>query len=605
MADIKFGPNTPAYYGDVTKADRPKGSGLTLVPINRYSGRPVVDTDVSMYGNKPGDVVERLYKDGIPAQGFINNKFYRDGQELSAEQVQSQRIENVIGLEGALATLGLRTPVGPGGEKFIRDTAAEKKFAATVRESAKLALKQGSTVVVPGVAFTARTGGMSDKEYANYLINASDEQIIANVGGVNKEGIPGSEFGINTKMPFPEGTINTQYVQGSRNITESDILALGKLVGNAANDPEAAAGARKQLTSIFENDSSFARREQARDALSYGLPGYSGGSKTMSTSGRFGGFGDADGAMTYTASDGRQFTSSDAYVAYQANLDEKKSDRRSAYDLLYQQFDQYGLGALVSPLKGLIEENISPSEFTLRLRETDAYKKRFAANTQRINNGLRALSEGEYIQLEDQYQDVMRRYGMPESYYKKGDLGIQQGFEKFIGGDVSPVELEDRIQTAQSRVFDANPEVAATLKQFYPGITNGDVLAYVLDPKSALPELKRKITAAEIGAGAKIAGLATGLERATELASYGVTKEQAQQGFQTIAEILPRGGQLASIYGEPAYTQTTAEQEVFGLAGATEAAKQRKKLTSLEQASFSGTSGMAGTALGRERAGQF
>jgi len=317
------------------------------------------------------------------------------------------------------------------------------------------------------------------------------------------------------------------------------------------------------------------------------------------------GTGSSSTGMTYTASDGKTFTNADAYVAYQANLDNQKAQRQSAYDLLYTQFSQYGLGALVEPLKGLIQEGVSPSEFTLRLRDTDAYKKRFAANATRINQGLRALSEAEYIQLEDQYQDIMRRYGMPTSYYARGDMGIQPGFEKFIGFDVSPVELEDRIQTAQSRVFDANPEVANTLKQFYPGITNGDVLAYVLDPKSALPELKRKITAAEIGAGAKMAGLATGLERATELASYGVTKEQAQQGFQTIAEILPRGSQLASIYGETPYTQTTAEQEVFGLAGATEAGKQRKKLTSLEQAAFSGTSGMAGSALGRERAGQF
>jgi hypothetical protein len=281
------------------------------------------------------------------------------------------------------------------------------------------------------------------------------------------------------------------------------------------------------------------------------------------------------------------------------------AEGKSAYDLLYSQFAQYGLGSLVEPLKQLIQEGVPASEFTIRLRETDAYKKRFAANAARINKGLRALSESEYIQLEDQYQDIMRRYGMPESYYARGEMGVQPGFEKFIGFDVSPVELEDRIQTAQARVFDANPEVAQTLKQFYPGITNGDVLAYVLDPTSALPELKRKITAAEIGAGAKIAGLSTGLERATELASYGVTKEQAQQGFQTIADILPRGSQLADIYKQSPYTQTTAEQEVFGLAGATEAAKQRKKLTSLEQAAFSGTSGMTGGALGRERAGQF
>ena len=103
-----------------------------------------------------------------------------------------------------------------------------------------------------------------------------------------------------------------------------------------------------------------------------------------------------------------------------------RAGRQSAYDLLFQQFDAYGLGALVSPLKGLIESGISPAEFTIKLRETDAYKKRFAANAQRINKGLRALSEAEYIGLEDQYQDVMRRYGLPASYYSRGDMGRQE-----------------------------------------------------------------------------------------------------------------------------------------------------------------------------------
>ncbi len=78
----------------------------------------------------------------------------------------------------------------------------------------------------------------------------------------------------------------------------------------------------------------------------------------------------------------------------------------------------------------------------------------------------------------------MRRYGMPESYYKKGDLGTQAGFEKFIGFDVSPVELEDRVQTAQRRVLNAAPQVRDALTQFYGAeIGNGDILAYVLDPE--------------------------------------------------------------------------------------------------------------------------
>lgn len=300
----------------------------------------------------------------------------------------------------------------------------------------------------------------------------------------------------------------------------------------------------------------------------------------------------------------------DDRAAADALAREKSRQGQSAYDLLLAQFNQYGLGTLVEPLRKFIVEGLSPAEFTLRLRETDAYKKRFAANQQRINQGLRSLSEAEYIDLEDKYQDIMRRYGLPQSYYARGDMGIQSGFEKFIAGDVSAVELEDRIQTAYNRVLKANPEVMNSLKAFYGDtITNGDILAYALDPKNAIEDIKRKVTAAEIGGAAKVAGLdLSRVARAEELAQYGVTGETARQGFQAIAEMLPRGSQLSEFYasqGVSPYTQTTAEQEVFGIPGAAEAGRQRKKLTELERASFSGTSGATAGALARERAGQF
>ena len=282
--------------------------------------------------------------------------------------------------------------------------------------------------------------------------------------------------------------------------------------------------------------------------------------------------------------------------------EEKRRAGQSAYDFLFSQFAQYGMGALVEPLKQYIQEGLSPSEFTLRLRETDAYKKRFAANAARIGKGLSALTEAEYIGLEDQYQNIMRNYGLPATYYTRGDMGRQEGFEKFIANDVSAAELEDRVLTAQQRVINANPEVTQALKQFYPEINNSDILAYTLDPEKGLSEIKRKVTAAEIGGAALAQGLATGAARAEELAGYGVTKDQAQQGFQAVAGVLPRATQLADIYGATPYTQQTAEAEVFGLAGSEEAARQRKKLVGLEKAAFSGTTGAASGALGRERA---
>jgi hypothetical protein len=308
---------------------------------------------------------------------------------------------------------------------------------------------------------------------------------------------------------------------------------------------------------------------------------------------------------SFTASDGRTFTTLADQLTYQATLDKAKNERQSAYDLLYSEFSKYGLGSLVEPLKGLIQQGVSPSEFTIQLRNTPQYQRRFAANAKRIANGLSALNEAQYIGLEDQYQNIMRNYGLPEQYYARGDLGVQQGFEQFIGNDVSPVELEDRIQTAERRVRYANPEVGIALKTFYPDITNGDVLAYALDPKTALESLKRRITAAEVGSTAVQLGLTTNVTDAEYLARYGVTKAQAQQGYQTIAGGLQRGSQLASIYGENPYTQTTAEQEVFNVPGAAEARAQRQKLTGLEKATFGGQTGVSSSTLARERAGGF
>jgi LysM repeat protein len=316
-----------------------------------------------------------------------------------------------------------------------------------------------------------------------------------------------------------------------------------------------------------------------------------------------------ESTTTYEAPDGKIFTDLGLYNAYldKVKLDEKRERGESAYKLLYEEFDRYGLASLVTDVEEFIKDGLSKAELTLKLRGTDTYKTRFAANAERVKNGLAAISEAEYIGLEDQYQNIMRNYGLPESYYAKSKdkFGTQVGFQKFIANDVSATELEDRVMAGQERVLNSNPEVLAALKSFYPGITNGDILAYTLDPTNALTEIKRKVTSAEIGGAAMQAGLKTNLTRADELAQAGITKQQAQQGFQTVAEVAPRGGQLAAMYGEDPYTQTTAEQEVFGLSGSVDAAKQRRKLVGLERAEFSGQSGMSQGALGRERAGNF
>ena len=284
---------------------------------------------------------------------------------------------------------------------------------------------------------------------------------------------------------------------------------------------------------------------------------------------------------------------------------EAQAASRSAYALLLSEFSRYGLEALVSPLQDLIKQGLSGPEFQIALRNTDAYQKRFAGNAERIKKGLTALSPGEYLALEDQYQNIMRNYGLPADYYAKDSLGTQQGFNRLIANDVSAVELEERVLTAQKRVLDAPPEVKSALKQFYPDITNGEILAYTLNPEKGLADIKKKVTAAEIGGAAIGAGLATDVARAEELARFGVTAEKAREGYQAAVPIIERGSQLAGFYGESPYTQRTAEEEIFNLTYAPEATAKRKRLTGLEQASFTGQAGTSAGALSRDRAGSF
>jgi len=286
------------------------------------------------------------------------------------------------------------------------------------------------------------------------------------------------------------------------------------------------------------------------------------------------------------------------------NNDVPSSEMSDAYQRLYDEFKALGLGALVEDGKTLLMKATSISAMPEALRNTTAYMTRFSANDARIKAGLTALTPAQYLAKEDAYQKVMRDSGLPASYYKTGLYGKQEGFDALLANDVSAVELGDRISVAKERVIRGAPQIAQALKEFYPEITDGDILAYALDPKNAIKNIQNKVTAAEIGGAAlQQKGLTTSLARVEELQKYGVDKEAAVEGYSAIGGGLQRGSELASIYGQSPYTQATAESEIFKLSGQQEARKQRQKVTGLEKATFGGQSGVTSGALARDRAG--
>lgn len=277
---------------------------------------------------------------------------------------------------------------------------------------------------------------------------------------------------------------------------------------------------------------------------------------------------------------------------------------KDAYALLEETFRTYGLEELIPAITRLMSNNVGPNQASLMLKTNPeynaAYLKRFAGNEARRKAGLNVLSEAEYLDLENSYSQTLNAYGLKNYFGATTDLK-RSAMANIIGSDISATEFKDRVDTVVTRVNNADPKIKETLKAFYD-IKDEDLTSYFLNPKDNLPKLQEKVTAAEIGAAAANQNLAYSKTTAEDLAKFGITKAQAQEGYSTIGEIMPTATKLGSIYGEN-YDQATAESEVFK--GTASAKRKRQQLAEREVGSFSGSSGRLRTGQQSGNTGSF
>jgi hypothetical protein len=260
-------------------------------------------------------------------------------------------------------------------------------------------------------------------------------------------------------------------------------------------------------------------------------------------------------------------------------------------------FRNYGLETLAPKIKDFVQQGYSADTVTLKLQETPEYQQRFAGNAARLKAGLSVLSPKEYLATEDAYRQIMRTTGLPKGFYDSPD-----DFNKFIESDVSPTELKQRVDLAQTAIDNADPYYTRSLQEMY-GLSNGDMIAQVLDPQRALPFITKQAQAVQFGAAAVRQGLQVARPVAEQYAGVGVTQQQAEQGFQAVAQILPTAEKLGQIYGQN-YNQEQALSEVFGGPMSAEAIQRRKRLSEMEQSAFAGQSGVGRGSLSRGMSGQ-
>lgn len=274
---------------------------------------------------------------------------------------------------------------------------------------------------------------------------------------------------------------------------------------------------------------------------------------------------------------------------------EINKDTQDAYALLEEAFRLYGLESLVPVIRGYMEDDLGPEQAKLKLKSEKAYKDRFKGNELRVSKGLNVIDEASYLELENDYSETLRAYGLGDYFGTATDattrLARQQKMADVIGNDISASEFKERISTVVTRVTNSDSNTRAALKAFYD-ITDTDLVKYFLDPKEGSVQLKEKVTIAEISGASMTQGLGqTSLGTAQELARLGIDKAEALAGYSTIAGILPTATKLSDIYNEAGIKYTKAEGEAEVFKGNQDATTKRNRLASMERGSFGGSAG--------------
>ena len=187
-------------------------------------------------------------------------------------------------------------------------------------------------------------------------------------------------------------------------------------------------------------------------------------------------------------------------------LTEEKRDRqRTALEEFVSILSGAGLKDLADEVNKMILDDKTAAQIKLEIRKTKSYEARFPG-MKALSDAQRAITEGEYIDLETGMISVLRSRGLDaEVYGSRSELG------KYIGNFVKLPEFEERAALAADRVK-KEPDVMKALGEMY--VTEADAIGYLLNPLKAMDIIKKQVRSAEIGAAAASARFMLGADAA-------------------------------------------------------------------------------------------
>lgn len=275
-------------------------------------------------------------------------------------------------------------------------------------------------------------------------------------------------------------------------------------------------------------------------------------------------------------------------------------------------FRQNGMEPFIAAMEKYVRAGYEGDSIMVMIRNDPQYKAawetRFAGNTARVQKGLSELLPAQYIEMEQSYKQLMLRYGVPTTLFDTPD-----DFAALIGNDVSAVEVNDRLAMASNYVnYSGNEEVKRQLRDLY-GMTDGEMMAYVLDPTRTqdylASESRRNMNRANVGGAAATQGVSVTAAFRDEIAkaydsmNTDASFADASNKFGNVAAETPLYARLGALSAVEA-TSDELIREQFTMAGGAGVANKKRGLASQERARFSGQSGLGNTSLSAGRRAQ-
>ena len=281
----------------------------------------------------------------------------------------------------------------------------------------------------------------------------------------------------------------------------------------------------------------------------------------------------------------------------------------TAFDIIRKTLEYYGLkeADFLKEVESLFTSKVISDKSTVddigvAMQNSVAFAERFPANKILKDAGKGQKSVSDYLRLEADFKNRLSSSGMPPGFYDD-----PKDFQNWIANNVSPDELQARIESGYQAVNNASPEVVAQFKRLY-GVKDGDLAAYFIDPERAKPafdkyQAQREARAAVVANQAQQqANIVLTAQQSEELVRAGVTsQEAAQAGFMDIQNQQQLFGTTTTeaASGQQAITQ---EEQIAGVFGTNAEARQkiaerkRKRTAAFQQGGSlaAGQTGMVG-----------